>query len=547
MEGVASLRMRNLLQAAGCLGAFAVGACGGAATTSHGGTVVVATAADAETLFPPLGRALSTKTVTDVLFDKLAEIGPALNTVGDAGFAPRLAQRWDWSNDSLRLTFHLDPHARWHDGVPLRASDVRFAFSIYTDPAVGASGGEELSLALDSISVVDSVSCTAWFKRRSPEQFLTLVFNLVPLPEHLLGRTPRDSLKTSPFARLPVGSGPFRLVSWEPRVRIEVAAVDAFYRGRPKLDRVIWSIAPDMSGAVRKLLAGEADFLEQLPIDAAAVAVKRPDLKVVPYGWFDYGFLRFNLRDGAKNRPHPMFGERAVRRALSMALDRRLMVRSVFDSLAKVGLGPFVRAQWTSDSSLVQLPFDRAAAARTLDSLGWRAGPDGVREKDSRPFSFTLLFPASSRNRQRYGVLIQEQLRQLGVTVKLEALDFNAFRARMDKHEFEAVLDGTHPDPSPRGIRESWTSRGIDAASGRNLGAYANPVFDAQVDSAFALLDAPSAKARFRAAYQTIIDDAPAIWLFEQAAIAGMTSRLRTGPLRADAWWLGLSSWSISP
>jgi peptide/nickel transport system substrate-binding protein len=223
------------------------------------------------------------------------------------------------------------------------------------------------------------------------------------------------------------------------------------------------------------------------------------------------------------------------------------MVRSVFDSLARVGIGPFVRAQWSSDTTLAALPADRAAAARTLDSLGWRLGADGMRSKGGRPLAFTLLVPSSSRNRGRFAVLIQEELRQLGVKVNIESLDFSAFMAKALGRKFDALVDGTHANPSPAGLRQSWSTAGIGGGKGPNTGGYSNPVFDAHVDSALASHDSREAKAHYRAAYQVIIDDAPAIWLFEPVAVAGVNKRLLTGPLRADAWWSGLSAWSGAP
>lgn len=527
------------------LGALISAACGGDSAGGRGGTVVIAGVADPDNLLPPIERTLAAKAVTDLLFEKLAEIGPALNTVGDAGFEPRLAQRWEWSADSLRVTLHLDARARWHDGHPVRAGDVRFAFSVYTDPQVAANGGDDLRLAIDSVSVSDSVTCVVWFKRRTPEQFFTLVNTLLPLPEHLLGATPRDSIRTSAFGRHPVGDGPFRFVSWEAKSRLELAAADSFYRGRAKLDRVIWTIVPEMPTAVQKLMAGEADFLEALTPPAAATAAKNPSVRVVPYSSFDYGFMRLNVRDASGAHPHPIFGERALRRALTQALDRGLLVRSVFDTLAHVALGPFVRAQWTSDTTLTELSFDRAAAARALDSLGWRAGADGMRAKNGKPLAFTLLRPSSSKSRELFAVLIQEQLRQVGVKVDIAPLEFGAYMARATKGDFDALMDGLHAGPSPVGIRDSWSSHGINRTSGPNYGAYSSPLFDAEVDSAIASMDQRTAKAHFRSAYQAIVDDAPAIWLFEPVAVAGVSKKLNTGILRADGWWLGVPGWSV--
>lgn len=529
------------------LGLLAATGCARDAGGAGGGTVIIATAQDAGTLLPAFVQTSQERAVTEVLFDKLADLGPALDPSGDAGFVPRLAQRWEWSRDSLAITLHLDPRARWHDAKPVGALDVRFAFAVYVDTLTRSSRGGDLRSLLDSISVVDPLTCVAWFRTRSPEQFYNLVSTLVPLPEHLLGRVPRDSLRASAFARQPVGSGPFRFVRWESRQRIEVAAVDSFYRGRPKLDRVIWSIAPEMASLVQRLFAGDADFLEALPPPDVAEAAKRPELRLLLRSGFDYAYMGFNLRDGALDRPHPLFGDRALRRALAMAVDREAMRRSVFDSAARLGLGPFVRAQWSADTTLPQIPFDRSAAVRALDSLGWRQGADGMRARGGRPLAFTLLVPSSSANRQRYAVLIQEQMRLAGVRVDIESLDVNAFVDRMIKRRFDALMGSWSTTPSPSGLRQTWTSSAARTPSPFNAGRYMNPAFDAQVDSALGARDAATAKTHYRAAYRIINDDAPAIWLYEPRMVAGIHRRLVTGPLRADAWWAGLESWSVAP
>lgn len=526
----------GMVAAAGCSGGDG----------SRGGTVVIATAQDPDGLFPPTHQTTVSSSITDLLFGRLAERGPDLNTVGDSGFVPRLARRWEWSADSLRVTFHLDPRARWHDGQPVRAADVRFAFLVYTDPVVASRTGGDLKEALDSISVSDSLTCVAWFKGRTPEQFNTLVMSLTPLPEHLLGRIPRDSLGTSSFVRAPVGNGPFTFVRWDARQRVEIAATDAFYRPRPKLDRVIWTIAPQQATTAQQLLAGQADFVEVLTVEDAAEAVKRPELAVMLRGGFEYQFVQFNLFDGPSDRPSPIFADRAMRRALTMALDRTAMVRSRFGSFGRVGLGPFARAFWSADTMIAQIPFDTAGAARTLDSLGWKTGRDGIRARGGRPLTFKLVVPTSSANRNRFAVLIQEQLRRVGVGVELERLDYNAMLERVNTRRFEAAFGGLVPTPSPSGIRQTWTGAAA-RPGGFNYGRWVNPAFDAQVDSAVTARAVRVAKAHYRAAYQIAVDDAPAIWMFEPPLLTGASKRVRMGTLRPDGWWLGIPDWSIAP
>ena len=527
------------------VGAVAVLAgCSGRDAATRGRTIIIGTAQDPKTLFPPLAENTQSRALTALIFEHLADRGPSLNTIGDADFVPRLAQRWEWSPDSLRLTFHLDPRARWQDGHAVSAADVRFGFEVFTDSLVGSRLREDLLAIVDSISISDSLTCTAWFRQRSPERFDILVSRLTPLPAHLLRGIRRDSIDQSAYARQPVGSGPFKLVSWEPQVRLELAP-SAFYAGaRPALDRVIWTFASDGATLTRQFMAGESDFVEGLSVEDAAAVARTTNLRVVGLGSYIYDFLLFNLYDGASERPHPLFGNRALRRALTMAFDRSLLVRSVFDSLGHVGLGPFVRAQWSADTSITQIPFDRPGAARVLDSLGWHLGADGVRARQGRPLAFTLMVPTSSKARLSFAVLIQEQLRLAGVKVEIAKFDANAMSERLKTHSFDAAMGALNTTPSPGGLKQTWMS---DAAKngGFNFGRYMNERFDAEADSAMTSSTQAGARAHYRAAYQIIVDDAPAIWLYEPPNLAGVNARLQIGTVRPDAWWMSLPKWSI--
>jgi len=186
---------------------------GSAVANNTGGTLVVATAGDADNLFPPLTMTGQGRQVVDQIFDYLADIGPQLNTIGDAGFTPRLAKSWTWASDSMSIAFHLNERARWHDGKPVTANDVRFTFRLLTDSALGSPIAATLG-GIDSVTARDSLTTVVWYAKRSPEQFFNFVYNVAVLPEHLLGNVPVKSLASSPFARQPVGSGRFRFSRW---------------------------------------------------------------------------------------------------------------------------------------------------------------------------------------------------------------------------------------------------------------------------------------------------------------------------------------------
>jgi len=529
------------------LGLFACVASESTPTGSSGGTLTISTGGDPDVLIPSLVSTTQAAEMADLIYDRLAEIGDSLNTLNDAGFSPRLADRWTWSPDSLSIAFHINPRAKWHDGQPVRSSDVRFTLQSTRDSTLGTPVAA-LITNIDSVSTPDSATAVFWFHKRTPQQFYDATYQMSIMPEHIWKAIAPSAWRASDAAKHPIGSGQFRFVRWTPRTAVEVAADTANYRGAPKLSRVVWSIAPDFSTALTRFLSGENDFFEALRPENIPEVQKHPNLRVTTYPGRLYLFAQFNLRDPANHaRPHPIFGNRELRRALTMATDRATIVRSVYDTLALPALGPTVRAYPTTDPNLEQIPFDTARARQILDSLGWRvAGSDGMRSRKGRPLQFTLSVPNTSKVRIQMAVLIQEQLRQAGVKVDIEQLDFPVLVEKERKRTFDAAMGQWNTQPSPGAARGSWGTAGSRASSGGNYGSYENRVFDAYVDSALASFDPAARKSYFTKAYETIIEDAPAIWLAEPRPTVGYNARLHLGPLRSDAWWAHIPDWWVS-
>jgi peptide/nickel transport system substrate-binding protein len=508
-----------------------------------GGTMIIAVPAEPSTLLPPLVVGTQGFPIVNAIFDRLAEIGGALETYGDTGFSPRLASSWQWANDSLSIAFVLDSMTRWHDGRPVRAEDVRYTFRVYTSDSLDVDGKSLLG-NIDSVSVRDAHTAVFWFKRRMPRQFYDATYHMYMLPSHLLDTIALAKLDSAAFGRNPVGTGRFRFARWDPGERIEIIADTANARGRALLDRVIWSIAPDFGAATVKLFAGEADLLENLRPENLPQVARTATLRLIDNRTLQYGFLGFNLRDiTTPGAPHPIFGDSLVRRALHMAVDRERLVRNVFDSLGMVALAPAPRALIPDTAAFRQLPFDVATAKRLLDSAGWRdSNNDGVREKNGVALAFNILIPASSTSRQRYAVLLQEQYRLVGVRATPAVLENNAWSDAVDAHQFDAYLGGWQTSPGLVGLSQTWASRGVS-----NAGRYANPTFDALLDSALTTF-APTASRRYWAqAFQQIVNDVPAVWLYEQRSPVAIHRRFITTPLRADGWYAGLADWRVDP
>jgi peptide/nickel transport system substrate-binding protein len=530
---------------AGIFCALVFCACGTESAKSAGGTMAIAAGGDPDVLIPTLVQTTTAAEIVDMVYDRLADIGDSLNIVGDRGFTPRLADRWTWAKDSMSIAFHINPSAKWHDGQPVRSSDVRFTIATTKDSTL-ASPTATVIANIDSVSTPDSATAVFWFHARSPQQFYDAVFQNPIIPEHVWKSIAPSGWRSSAPAKNPIGSGQYRFARWIPSAAVELVADTGNYHGAPKISRLVWSIAPDFNTLLTRFLGGETDLFENLRAENVADVKKRPALALKVKPWLSYTFLQFNLRDPADHdRPHRLFGNRDLRRALTMATNRAAIVRSTYDTLALPAIGPTVRTYPTTDPSLPQIPYDLAGARAALDSLGWHLRPgDSVRVRNGRPLRFSISIPSSSRVRVQTAVLLQEQLRQAGVQVDVDQLAFPALIEKATKRKFDAIIGQLNTQPSPGAVRGSWGTV-ASRSTGNNFGSYENPVFDAYVDSAVNSFDLARRRQYSTKAYATIIGDAPAIWLAEPKQIIGYHSRLQLANTRPDAWWAHLADWWI--
>jgi peptide/nickel transport system substrate-binding protein len=514
-------------------------------TGEYCGTLVIASAGEPDILLFPVSDRAITRDVSDQLFLKLADLGLSGNTIGDEDFQPQLAARWEWDAPTT-LVFHLDPRARWQDGQAVTAADVAFTYDAYTDTLVNSPFRPALR-NIAAVTTRDSLTVVFRFRQRYPEMFYDAVYHMRILPAHLLREVPRDQWRSTAFGRAPVGDGPYRFVAWKAGESLELAADSTFFLGRPRIRRVIWRFTPDQTVAVTQLIAGDADAIEVLVSpDNVQRACAAPQLSCYPYKGAQYGYLGFNLTaPGDTTKPHPLLGNRDLRRALVMAVDRERMLRTVWGDFAKVPPGPLSQLWWIWDPEIRELPYDSAQAARLFTRLGWTdSDGDGIRDKDGRALAFRLLVPTTSAIRRQYGRLLQEQFRTIGVDVQLDEVDFSLFNERARAGRFDALLNVWTTDPSPSsGFPQTWTRAGLGRS---NYGHYDNPAVDQLVDRAVvSAANRDQARRAWRAAIETLNQDAPAVFLFATENVAAVHKRVVDVQIRPDSWLALLRTWRI--
>lgn len=538
-------RVRDCCRVVGC-STLALGAsCAQAHDPSRDHTLVVALAAEPTLLLPPLLGETPGFIVADQILERLAEPDSTLDTRGDRAFRPRLAERWTWADDSLSIAFLIAANARWHDGLPVTAHDVRFTFALYTDTAV-ASPAASLLADIDSVQVRNERVAVFWFHRRHAQQFFDATYHMRILPEHLLADLPRPELRHGAFARAPTGSGPFRFARWVPGQLLELESDTTYRGGRSQFRRLVFTIAPDPSAALIGALDREVDVLSYVePAQIARVARSRT-LSPVRWASLSSGLVMLNLHDpGSSRRPHAVLGDRSVRRALTMAVDRARLTSAALGKSAIPATGPLPAPLLHGAPALLPQP-DLPRAVSLLDDAGWHMPSDrDTRRRDGTPLRFTLLVSTTAPAGQRVAVLMQDELRRAGANMDVETVDNATLAARLSAHRFDAALVALDWDPSPFSARQLWGTPTNPAAETSNFSGYSDPMFDSLIAAADIASDSTTAHVAERRAWQTLVRDAPAIWLYDFERVAALRRCVQPKGVRADAWWAGLSRWTV--
>jgi peptide/nickel transport system substrate-binding protein len=309
----------------------------------------------------------------------------------------RLVKSWEHSPDGRTWTYHLRTDVLWHDGAPFTTRDIEFTRRVRRI--------NPLARTPDSLVIVDDSTFQRIFREAGEPLDDWNVF----LPKHLLeGLDPSESWEWG-FNFQPVGNGPYRYVRHVPQTMIELEANPDYYRGRPRIDRVILRLSG--GEPVLELKAGNVTFTEWLSLSDLPVLERDPDLEVYWRTANGVWVLFWNHRD-------PILRDRRVRQALAHAVDRAEMAAA----LDYPGGVPFRDVPLTWNQRLrgeepPTLPFDPDRSARLLDQAGWRdTDEDGIRERDGQSLTIEVQTPGSGMEML---VVLQSQLLKVGVRLEI--------------------------------------------------------------------------------------------------------------------------------
>ncbi len=424
-------------------------------------------------------------------------------------YVPMVAKSWDLSPDGTAITLHLREGVLWHDGQPVTSRDVAFTAKKVMEPATQARTWISAFSIVASIETPDDR--TVIVKYKHPYADALEMWRVPLIPEHVAAKDAK--FLEGDFARHPIGCGPFRFVSYEPGQSVVLEAFDRYWGGRPAIDGVVFKILSTERTAYETLLLGGIDILAVTPdvwreSQTAARASRLSHFVFYPLrGW----------RVDWNQESAPFFKDKRVRRALLLALDRARFSDTATAGFARPCASSFPPESLWADPSVVAIPYDPAESGRLLDETGWRrpAG-GGLRRKDGRTFSFTLLLYSGPQDlAERMAVWMQQSLAEAGIEMKIEKLAWAAFQERRKTHQFEAAMGSVSFDATPDRYDLYHSSA---REGGLNYGGFNDPEVDRLLEDTRQTIDEAARRDVCNRLQHRLDDLQPIAFLFQLAS-----------------------------
>jgi len=459
----------------------------------RGGTLNVGFASDTKTLDPRFSVQFTERQVLYAIYNTLTKLQP------DFSVSPELATGWDVENGGKRVVFALRRGVRFHDGTPFDAEAVKWNIEQRLDESVGSPQRKLLMPVIDSVEVVDAH--TVAFNLKKP--FPGLLGMLGQRPGFMV--SPAAAAKAGKdFGSNPVGTGPFVFKEWLRGSHILVERNDAYWEpDLPYLDAIRFKDTSNSVVGLQRLVTGELDFVGQLsPTDIRPIE-GNDSINLYPVRVGRWYSLQWHVYE-------PPFNDVNMRKAVAHAIDRDHIAGIVMAGKAEIANGPTPPGLWWFDPSIEGLAHDPDVAKQYLTKAGYERGQEIV------------LFTSTDATYKQIAQLVQEQLSDIGMSVRIEPVSSKEWYSRVIKRQVNFTPMRWTQRPDPDGLFSIlFHSEGHANSTG-----YENARVDELIERARSMADVEARKPLYGEVQKILLEDLPYVPLFFAVEYAALRDQV---------------------
>lgn len=480
-------------------------ACGGAAQTNNAGkpqdnaasgkpkTLMVAQAADAVTLDPHKTNDTASANPMQQIYNTLIDL------TQDMKLKPSLATEWKQVDD-FTWEFKLRKGVKFHNGEELKASDVKFTYDRLLDPKTSAAPAFLLA-SVKEVKVIDDYTVQLVTK----EKFAPILYNLTHVGMSILNEKAVKEAGDD-YGKKPVGTGPFKFVKWDKSSQIVFEKNNDYFEGPAKVDNVTFRIIPEAATSVAELRTGGVDVVLDLPPAQVKNFENNNTVTVDKGSSFALKYLGFDERQ----KP---FDNVKVRQAVNYAINKDAIVKGAYQGFASVGTGPLAAGLNGFNKDLKAYEYNPEKAKQLLAEAGY---PQGFE---------TTLYLSDKEIDSKIATILQSQLKEVGINVKLQVTEWGAYLQQTAKGLPMFIMSWTTvTGDADNGLYGLFHSKNHGASGNRTF--YTNPEVDKLLDLGRTEGDQAKRVQAYEQTQKIIHDDA--VWGFLTAAqsIVGLNKRV---------------------
>ncbi len=435
---------------------------------------------------------------------------------------PDLAESF-FFKDEKTLVFRLRKNVKWHDGEPFTADDVVFTYKTIISPTIATPYATSFRF-VKSVKKLDDYSVEVRYKKPYFKALETWMMGIIP--KHILQN--EKNIMNSKFNTHPVGTGPYKLARLEFSKDIVLQANDDYFKHRPNIDKISFHVIADNMTRFLMLKSKQLDIGALSPIEYERKLPKgfKKDFNIFENVALAYTYLGFNLKK-------KKFQDPRVREALSLAIDRDEIVDIMFFGHAKVCRGPFLPTSIAFNQKVKKPKRDLQKARRLLKAAGY---------DKNNPLVFEIATSNSNPTRPYVAQILQHQLQQAGVVVKLRIMEWQAFlNMVVFPRKFDTVLLGwgLSPTPDPRLF---WHSKS-DIKGGFNFIGYHNDEVDALIEKSETVVDRKELAKIWKKMFALIVADNPYLFLYIPTSISAVSKKIHNIEALPSGYWHNYIDW----